>query len=232
MNNGIINKIILVGVLLAIASGCEHNPLGKLIDPTTSNTTNASSGTWVIFGDELRTNGAIQFLTTAEGQSLDFTCTDRPYAGMKCMKYSWDGSAVTPYDTGVKETDWVGFMLIAAPTIAQHDTFTKDLTAAGYTKISFYVRGDLSKNVYLRLESNNGTYQTPSGNNAWINNTTDRKITSDWQHFEFTLSGSVTTVKDLVRIVLRYDEDGDPDIANTGTSNGGTVFLDNIEYLR
>lgn len=238
MNKRTIEKIILaaLGSLLIIVSGCENNPLGRLIDPTTSNTTSTFSGHWLIFGDELRINGGVppvvMFLTTSEGQVLDFNWTDHPYAGTKCIKYSWDGSPVTQYSTGSKESDFVGFMLIAAPTLAQHDTVTKDLSAAGYTKIAFEARGSLNGNVYLRLESDNATYQTLSGNNAWMSNTTDRKITSQWQHYEFALSGPMGAVKDFLRVVIRYDEDGNPDTPNTGTGNGGTVFLDNIEYSK
>lgn len=231
MNNTVTRFLSALFVAVALA-GCEQNPIGKLIDPTVSNTTGASSGHWAIFSDELRTGGATMFLTTSEGQVLDFNCTENPVSGAKCMKYSWDGSAVTEYSSGNRQSDYVGFMLIAAPTLAGHDTITRDLSAGGYTKVSFYVRGSLNTHVVLRIEANNATYQTASGTNAWMSNTADRVVTSDWKRYEFALSGSQAAVRDFIRIVLRYDEDGNPDTPNSAHSNGGTVFLDNIEYTR
>lgn len=224
--------LLLASVLAAGLAGCESNPLGRLINPERSDSAVASSGRWLIFGDEVRTNGATMFLVTDEGQKLDFNCVERPYAGTKCMKYSWDGSTVTQYSSGLRQSDFVGFMLIAAPAIGEYDSVTSDLSAGGYTKVSFYARGSLGTNVFLRLETQNANYKTPSGVNAWQSNTTDRRLTSQWQRYEFALSGSLAAVKDFIRIVIRYDEDGDPDIPNTATTSGGTVYLDNIEYLR
>lgn len=224
--------VVAASVLAACLAGCESNPLGRLINPERSDASVAPSGRWLIFGDELRTNGATMFLTTDEGQKLDFNCLERPYDGEKCIKYSWDGSAVTQYSNGLRQSDFVGFMLIAAPTLGEYDTVTRDLSAGGYTKVAFSARGSLGTNVFLRVETENANYKTPSGVNAWQSNTSDRPVTSQWKRYEFALSGSLAAVKDFIRIVIRYDEDGDPDAPNTATTSGGTVYIDTIEYLR
>jgi len=107
--------------------------------------------------------------------------------------------------------------------------FPENFSQAGFTKITFKVRGNLYSGVYLRLEFNNGNSTTASGNNAWMSNSSDRKITSNWQSYEFNISGSLSKVKDLLRIVfLKYDEDGTDSTPNTAKGNGGTIYLDDI----
>ncbi|MGA2090848.1 MAG: hypothetical protein ABSH12_05230 [Endomicrobiales bacterium] len=229
--------VIGVGILLMSLSGCDSNPIGKLVDPTVSNTTGQFSGTWVIYNDgALRITGgfppAIMFMTTPEGQTLDLNSTDHPYSGNFCLKYAWNGDTVTWYQGGIREDGFVGFIFIAAPTVSQYGIITRNLGAGGYTKISFYVRGALNANVSLRLESQNANNLTPSGVNAWQSNTTNQQITSNWQHYEFAISGSMASVSDILRIILVYNESGNPNIPNVTNGNGGTVFLDNIEYLK
>jgi hypothetical protein len=219
-------------MFLCISQGCDNAPINKLIDPTVSNKTGTWPAEWVLYDDEIKTGGTVQMYTTMEGQELLFNSTDHPYQGTQCVKYSWDGSAVTEYLTNTRENGFVGFGLIAADSVNRYSEVSKDLTLAGYTKISFRVRGSLNTNVYLRIEAQNGNYLTPSGTNAWQSNTINRRITGDWQQYEFSLSGSQATIRDFVRVILVYDEDGNPNTPNTRQGNGGTVYLDDIRLTK
>lgn len=234
----IFSKFLLIAhysLLITVFAGCEKNPVNRLIDPTISNTTGNWSGEWVIYDDEIRTGGTVMMFNTMDGQELDFSSRDNSKSGSKCIKYSWNGGDVTAYKNlpahpvDYVEHDFTGFSLIAADDFNNYNAVSKDLTEAGYTKISFWVRGSLYSNVHFRLEANNGNNQTASGNNAWMSNTTDRKVTSSWQKYEFTVSGNMTTVRDFVRIVFRYDKDGNPD---NQKGNGGTVFIDDIRLTK
>ena len=239
------NKISLFAVCFlafALLPGCERNPVNKIVDPTVSNTTGIWSGTWVLYDDELKTGGNIMLFT--EGVSLDFNNTDNPHSGpdslspnaivKKCIRFSWDGSPVFTYSTSAKQSDFTGFSLICAQTTAAYSTQTRNLSLGGYTKITFWARGSLSTNVYLRVEANStdpNQYALASGSvGVW-----QGTVTSDWNKYSVKIDNSVNNLAaatDFVKFILVYDEDGNPNTANTGRSNGGAVYLDDIELSK
>jgi hypothetical protein len=224
--------VLLLPLLFLGLVSCENAPVSKLVNPTIANTTGTWSGLWVLYDDEIRTGGTVMMFTSMNGIVLDFASRENPHQGTQCVKFSWDGGDVTAYSPYSIEHDFTGFSLIVASSLDKYGIVTKDLTPGGFTKIAFWVRGSLSSNVYLRLESNNGGPATLSGTNAWMSNTTDRRVTGSWQRYEFALAGNFTSVKDFVKIVLKYDEDGDPSTPNVARGNGGIVFLDDIHLER
>lgn len=229
------NYIILIIGLLAVLpvfSGCDKEPMNKLVNPLQSNTTGNWSGVWTLYDDEVKTGGDIMNYTTHEGVGLQFDCRDNPHSGSQCIKFSWDGGDVTNYEDGKAEHDWTGFGMIVASSYLDYTKYTKNLATGGFTKLSFWVRGSLNSNVYLRLEGSNARYNDQSGTNCWQSYTTTRKVTSTWTKYEFPISGDLTAVKDYLRVIFRYDMDYNADTPNTGRSNGGTIYLDDIALSR
>ena len=225
--NGDILLYPVLFLLLSAFAACDKNPVNRLVNPTTTNTAGAWSGTWVIYDDELKTNGAV--MAYNEGAIIDFNCSDNPHTGKKCIRYSWDGSPVLTYASltagATVQSGFSGFGLICAQTIGTYSTGTRDLSPGGYTKITFWARGSLNTDVHLRLEDNGANSQTASGTDAWLSDTAANNITADWQKFSFTVSpSSLVNAKDFVRIILVY--------SGTGAGNGGTVYLDDIQLTK
>ncbi|MCB4792311.1 MAG: hypothetical protein LHV68_10570 [Elusimicrobia bacterium] len=221
------NKIILL-IIFIFFTGCEKNPVKKLINPADSNAIGIwdTNGDWVIYDDEIKTGGAILFFNSLDNQVLDFNCRDNPHSGSKCLKYSWNGKDVYAYGaTPGLEHDYCGFSLTASKDVNSYLTATRDISGGTYTKISFWARGDLNTFVYLRLEGNNGTDTSLSGTDAWMSSDL-APVTSSWQKYEFNITGNMTAIKDFVKIVLKYNEGVSP---NTVVGNGGTVFIDDIK---
>lgn len=236
-------KIHIIAVFIAACTfgllGCDHTPLDKIINPGTTTSGGAWSGTWVIYDNEVKTGGATMMFNTMEGQDLSFACAENPHAGSHCVKFSWDGSTVVVYSTSssvanTSGSSFVGFSLIAAASTGDYNNVSKDLTGGAYTKLSFWARGSLNSNVYLRVEANSDDpsfYRLASGQyGVWMGT-----VGSSWQKYEIPLDSTrnkLSTVRDFVKIILRYDEDGNPDTANTRQGCGGTVYIDDIQLTR
>lgn len=231
------NKFLYVICFLALsaAPGCDKHPADRLVDPTSSNITGVWSGKWVLYDDEIKTNGAQ--MPFNEGATQDFRYTDNPRSGKMCIRYSWDGSPVLTFASlplhpdNYLQSDFVGFSLICAKTTAGYAAGAKDLSAGGFKSITFWARGSLHANVYLRVEANSidpNVYLRPNGyTGVWMGT-----VTPGWVQYGLNIDKNVnnlTAATDFVKFILRYDEDGDPSTANTGRGNGGTVFLDDIE---
>jgi len=65
-------KIFLAFIGILALAGCENSPMSKLVDPTVSNHSGQWSDIYVLYDDELRTDGITQFYTTADGQVIRF----------------------------------------------------------------------------------------------------------------------------------------------------------------
>jgi hypothetical protein len=219
-----VSSILLAAVLISFfsLSACDKRPVNRLVNPGVENGAVTWPVPWVLYADEIKTGGTVMSFTTQEGQLLDFASRDNPHSGSRCIKFSWDGSAVTQYVPLRREAFFVGFSLIVADTVDKYLATIKDISPGGYTKIKFWARGSLNSSVHLRLESSNGDSTSTYPNNAWESNSTDQVLTSNWQSFSFNVTGSLTSTLYFVNIVLKYDQ-------ATGQGNGGTVFLDDIE---
>jgi hypothetical protein len=229
-------QFTLFFLLSASLISCEKNPISKVVDPAGTYNTGIWSGNWILYDDELKTDGATMVYT--QGVSLDFNSTDNPRSGKKCIRFSWDGSPVLTYKKlpahpqDYVQGDFTGFGLICAKTLDEYFTGTRDLSAGGYTKLTFWARGHLFDHVYLRVEANSDDAnfsKIPSGTaGVW-----EGVVGPDWQKYTVTLDknyNSLAAAKDFVKVILAYDDDGDPTTANTTSSNnGGTVFLDDIQ---
>lgn len=230
---------VLFAVCVFAATGCDRNPLNKIVNPDSTSTGGAWSGTWVIYDDEVKTRGATMMFNTMEGQELSFISSDNPHTGRSCIKFAWDGSTVVVYSTSssvanTTGSSFVGFSLIAAATTDNYYGVSKDLTGGAYTKLTFWARGSLNSNVYVRVEANSDDpafYRIPTGQyGVWMGT-----VGGQWQKYEIALDPTrnrLSAVRDYVKIILRYDEDGNPDTANARQGSGGTVYIDDIQLSR
>ena len=95
----------LILLFLISVSGCELNPLKKLTNPGGNDEVlNNSSwvGDWVIYDDDIRTQGGIVFTTGYDHQSVDFRVENKDCPeGNMCFKYAWDGGKTYNYSDQV-----------------------------------------------------------------------------------------------------------------------------------
>jgi len=224
--------------IFVVFAGCSKTPVKDLVDPTSTNSTGIWSGKWIVYDDEMKTNGAVMLYT--EGVSLNFNYTGNPHSGSKCMQFSWTGLPVLTYaslpdhPTDYIQSGFTGFGLISAPTVAQYFTGTRDLSKGGYTRITFWARGSLSAYTYLLVEANfaagttpTGITHTSTGEGFWIGT-----VTSNWQQYSLNIdniTNNLAAATDFVKIIMVYDP---PSGSNSTQGNGGTVYIDDIQLSK
>lgn len=223
---------IFLGLVLLFVVGCSSD----LVNPTSQNALNSWSSSWVIYDDELRTNGGnIQCYTELNSpQIIDLSYSDNEnlsgIAGDKCIKFSWDGSELYEYATGVSTANYAAFGLVINKNIS-----SLDLSSPAYNTIEFYVKGNLTDDTVLCIapfpednandKSDPYTYSDAKDfDNTQISNTS-------WTKLEVSVSPGafntdLTKVKTFVSISLKYKGR----IAVHG--NGGTVYIDRIKLLK
>jgi hypothetical protein len=220
-----------------VFAGCSKTPVNDLVNPTAKNSTGIWSGQWVIYDDELKTNGAVMLYT--EGVGLNFNCANNPHSGSNCIQFSWNGLPVLTYaslpshPTDYIQSGFTGFGLICAPTVAQYFTATRNLSLGGYTKITFWARGSLSVYTYLLVEANFASGASPnvtqpgSGTGYWMGT-----VTSGWQQYTISIdnnTNNLSAATDFVKIIMVYDP---PSGSNSTQGNGGTVYIDDIQLSK
>ena len=216
-------KIFCLLLILFLFSCDKGPPLSKLYNPGGDEILSSEWGDWIIYDDALKTRGGMSAFTGI--QELDFECKDNPWSGNRCIKFSWDGNDVVAGETGNPQHGYCGFSLVVVPDASAYNYDTslmpgKDLTPGAYARITFYARGSLSTDNYLRLESPLGTWQSVSPNEAWQGTVSDT-----WQKYEFNCAGNtMTDIKEFVKIILKY--------TGSGKGNGGTVYIDDIKYTK
>ena len=214
-------------ICAATFTGCDSSPTNKLLNPAGSAViVNAPwTNSFLIYKNELMVDGrGVQFFTSQEGQVLDFNSTENVASGStKTFKYSWDGSRVTPYTTGISEVTWAGFGLEVLNS--NGSPATKDITPGAYKYLSFKIKGSLSSNVALRVE-----FRQSAGTVFdiwWQSNPGDSRITDSWQTYNFDLQGyGLKAAKLQYYLIISFQNLG------TGQSNGGTVYLEDIQFTQ
>jgi len=208
--------------LLAISSiawtlfwcGCQTMPADYLRDPRPDGATGIWAGQWLIYGDELETGGGLLLFPSDENQTIDlvFRHPNDPERG-NVIHYSWNGEEVAGQYTfsGVSFT-------VASNWRAYDITPPKDLSAGGYTKISFDVWGDLSEGT--KVEFWGGRRSATTGR---------LKLDNDdgWVHLDIPLrENDLKKVREFFVIVFQFAEPS----GHSEPGQGGTVYVDNIRY--
>lgn len=205
-------------LLLTVLSGCGKNPITAVTEPVTVSKSQQWSGTWVVYNDELMTNGGVMLIGWGDNFGVDFNCRENPYQGVKCMKLYWNGGSVNI--SGGTTNLYTGLSLIVAKDYADYLATTKDISAGGYTKVTFYARkGFMSANTVLRVQSPNGTETSTPPTNAW-----EGTLTEEWKQYSLDIAGSQIAVRDFVIIVLKTTDQH--------AGNGATVYLDDIRLVK
>lgn len=233
-------KITLVKIIMMIIAGlflasCEKNPMDRLADPFDDGALNAWSGVFKIYEDDLLTGGNVSFIPSDpsppnNNMTLDFLNTDdNPPGGTKCLRYTWNGQDQDW--SGKNEHDWAGMSLIVATHWSLYDaTPSKDLAAAGYTKITFKACAIIDSDTYVKFEGPIST-TTPAPTRGGTRYLRLNSIElGNWQSYTINFSNAdFKSVKDYFKIVIEYPKS----ITDTTLyGHGGIVLVDDIRYER
>ena len=211
-------RMVVVGLILA---ACERHPLDRLIDPVPSGAAPSAAADWVLYDDELKTGGGFFLIPEAANQTLTDHDASGPAVGRKSIVYSWNGGEVNGQHL------FAGFGLLAAQQIAQDaSTPPRNLSADGFTKITFWARGTLSENTILRVEGpSDGTGSTLMPRLE----ISPAELAAGWAKYTLSVPDptvAFASVKQYVIFSIIYTQP-------TGTTlagEGGTVDVDQIAY--
>lgn len=202
-------------------SSCKKNPINRLTNPLPDGDVAQSSGIYTIYDDELKTNGGLAFIPGGENQSIDLADVGDPRRTLRQVRYSWNGQ-----DTGSQHL-FAGFQFLITPdgtTLSLANA--KNLSAAGYTKLTLYVRGELSSGNTLRIEGPSNGVSTFVPARAEIS---AANLTNAWQGVSLTVpSGDFSSVKIFATFSIQYTQA--PRTINPGA--GGVIYVDDVRYER
>ncbi len=210
-------RMVLCGLILA---ACDRHPLDQLMDPVPSGAVPSAAANWVLYDDELETGGGFYLIPEAANQTLTDHDASGPAFGRKSIAYNWNGGEVNGQHL------FAGFGLLVAQQIAQDaSTPPRNLSAYGFTKITFWAKGALSENTILRAEGPaDGTGSTISPR---LEISADL-LAGGWAKYALLVPNpaAFASVKQYVNFTLIYTQP-------TGTTlagEGGTVDIDQIAY--
>jgi hypothetical protein len=237
---------LFVPFLVLLLVGCNKPPFERTKDPSTVSS-GVISGThnFVVFNNELTTGGGAFEYPGSEGQNLSFSDTSNPISH-RSIRYSWNGEPVSNLGCPAQNptSAFAGFDLMH--TISRNDYAAqgRDLSGAGYTKVTFYARGTLSTNTYLKVEvaspgnPNNACVPAPSSCLKLINSIDPAPgseptcgsgtLTSGWSSFSVIIPSPATdlaNIRDFFKATFVYL----PTIG-APSGQGGTVYFDVIQY--
>lgn len=217
-------KALLALFLTFVA--CKRNPVDRLTNPNADGIVPQSSGVYMIFDDEIKTGGGLGLIPGGDNQTIDVTDHSSPRRSINAMRYVWNGKDVFNFDTEEFQHLFAGFnMFVPSDGSQLASTNPKNLSAPGYTKLKFFVRGSLSHATTLRIE---GPDDGSGGNTpALIESGTDFTLTNDWQEITMTIPASdFNSVLIFFTISLQYDQPPRTEPAG----EGGVIYLDDIHY--
>jgi hypothetical protein len=222
-------SFILTGFLLGFGFfGCDKAPARRLTDPTPEGAVSQGPGTWVLYDEDLRTGGGYYLIPNGGNQTLVAGSEEFASSGRKSIFYAWNGKEVLDSVLGLQHL-FAGFGLLVAEDITQvNTTAAKDLSAAGFTKITFMARGSLSENTVLRVEG------PGDGSGATILPRLEisrDQLTGTWTKFTLPASGAISSasfksVKQYLNFTMVYSQPS----ATTGAGEGGSIYIDQITY--
>ena len=206
---------------LLIFTSCKKNPVDRLTNPLPDGDVAQSSGIFIVYDDDLKTGGGLGLIPSGGNQTIDLTAVGTPARTLRHIQYSWSGA-----DVGGQHL-FAGFQLLITPDSSTLSAETaKNLSAAGYTRMTLYVRGQLSDGNSLRIEG------PSNGDSAFVPARTtlaSTELTNDWQSVTLTIPpGDFSSVKIFATFSFQYTQP--PRTTNAG--GGGSIFVDEIRYER
>jgi hypothetical protein len=238
MKNRLAHGSLLVALLF---TGCNKNPFDRTRDAAGGPTGSISAGgNFVIFSSELMSGGGAFEYPGSEGQTLTFDDTSNPISH-RSIRYNWTGQAVSNPGTACNpEVTFAGFDLMDTPTQATYgSTPGRNLSAAGYTRVTFYARGSLSTDVDVKIEvastgnppdpcltlSTNGSDDQCAGDM----DTGTKALGSSWQSYTISVPNTaLSNIKDFFKATFVYAPPGAA--CGIPAGQGGTVYFDVIQY--
>lgn len=232
--------LFLIGVSTFSFVSCQRNPVDLLQDPYPDSAIGNWSGVFVVYDDDLRTGGNVEFIPSDlpppdNQMAADFKTTlENPPEGIYCIQYHWSGKDIYWDDPKVPfkgyEHDWAGMSLIVATHWSLYDTTpARDLSPGGYTKITFKAKAVIANGTYVKFEGPLSTnVATPArGGTDYLRLSNTDLV--EWNTYTINLSNnSLKKVKDYFKIVIEYPAGR----SNGPYGDGGTVFVDDIRYTK
>lgn len=236
MKKSILVKIILLLIMGIFLVSCERNPMKRLSDPFDEGALSTWSGVLKIYDDDLITGGNVAFIPSDpsppdNNMTIDFKVTDEnPPEGTKCLKFTWNGKEEFWGSSNKYEHDWAGVSLIVATHWSLYDsTPSKDLSAGGYTKITFKALAIIDSNTFVKFEgpvSTTTSAPTRGGTRYLRLNSAEL---GNWHTYTINFNtADFKSVKDYFKIVIEYPTG----ITSPSLGNGGIVLVDDIRYER
>ncbi|MBV9079982.1 MAG: hypothetical protein JO102_02560 [Elusimicrobia bacterium] len=220
-------RIFIASALALLLTACRRNPIERLVNPVPEGAVPGISGVYVIYDDELKTGGGVEFIPGGENQSADFADSSSGRRTARQIKYQWNGGNVSDTDPAFAPSEhlFAGFSLGTLVNSAQQPSDPgKNLSAFGYTKLTLWVKGDLSTGNRLRIEGPSQLSQNHTPARTEIDAAT---LASGWQKVTLNVPPSdFTTVKVYMTISIQYDQPP----RTTANGDGGTVYIDDVQY--
>ena len=223
-NNRLYKGAALILVLLA---GCK-SPFNRTEDSDSGpGGPLGQSGQFTIFSNELSSGGGAFKYPGGDNLGLAFDDHSNPLS-RRSIRISWNGQ---PTD-GTTIT-FAGVALMHVPLFKDYNSRApRDLHAAGYTRIAFSARGDLSTFTSVKIEGGGPTSAcltlSPSGTvDECLNGRTD-VLSGAWRSYSLPVgTGQQTAIKDFFKATFIFNN---PTPGSTNAGQGGTIYLDEIAY--
>ncbi len=213
MNKNKISLLVLSFVFAVCFVSCERYPIHALVGQPTK--IDSWPNPWYIYDDQINTKGSLapqewstdQYCDTWNKVNLLFDYKSGVKSGRNCILFSWVGNADNPAKT------FFGFGLMAREEVGGKI----NLGDAGYTSLKFCLKGNLNYGCAF-------TISIPGTSVSRAISAGD--ISSSWQEFEIPM-----TAVGNVEYTIAFSLGLDGSVGATQT-NGGTVFLDDIRFVK
>jgi hypothetical protein len=228
MTKKLYGLLILTGMFV----GCEKNPVDRLTNPMPDGALSQTSGTYVVYDDELRTGGGLGYIPGGENQTADVSDFSSPRRTISQLRYSWNGQDVS--NGSVLQHLFAGFSLPITSFLEDVvSAQPKNLSGAGYTKVRMQIRGTLSDRTAVRIEGpDDGAggivpVQVNSRRQGDVSGG-DFVLTNEWQQIEVPANGQFSAVKIYLTVSFQFSQP----FGTTQPGGGGEIFLDDIHYVQ
>jgi hypothetical protein len=225
--------------LICFLNACDRFPTDKLVSPNVDGTTGWGS-VWTLYNNTIQTRGnpgPIMFTNwvVRDQGSVDMENSDEKWHGNRSIRVDWTGADNEWYSGGTATQ--ASFGLEARPGEGGARP-SYNFTPGNYTKLKFFVKGNLWDNVYLRVETGNNVeginkplavnvYPASAGSPVGLQDWPS-PISNSWQEVEITIPPVQVDLMDAVEYVLVISLVN----ATEQPCTGGTVYLANIRLVR